>query len=79
MKITRVHAREILDSRGNPTLECDVHVGSALGRAGLLFGPNPSANLVGVPKGVLPKGAFLLFKSSQPSPRCFLKGGRTWQ
>ncbi len=24
MKITRVHAREILDSRGNPTVECEV-------------------------------------------------------
>ena len=27
MKITRVHAREILDSRGNPTVEVDVELG----------------------------------------------------
>ena len=38
MKITRVHAREILDSRGNPTVECDVYVGSALGRAAVPSG-----------------------------------------
>ena len=38
MKITRVHAREILDSRGNPTVECDVHAGSAFGRAAVPSG-----------------------------------------
>src|SRR5688572_33277169 len=38
MKITRVHAREVLDSRGNPTVECEVHVGSALGRAAVPSG-----------------------------------------
>ena len=38
MKITRVHAREVLDSRGNPTVECDVYVGSALGRAAVPSG-----------------------------------------
>src|ERR1700723_2336681 len=33
-KITKVHAREIIDSRGNPTVEADVHVaGGAIGRA----------------------------------------------
>ncbi|MEI6377769.1 MAG: phosphopyruvate hydratase, partial [bacterium] len=32
--ITAIHAREILDSRGNPTLEADVHLaGGAVGRA----------------------------------------------
>jgi enolase len=32
--ITRVHAREVLDSRGNPTVEVEVHcAGCALGRA----------------------------------------------
>ena len=32
--ITAVHAREILDSRGNPTLEADVYLaGGAVGRA----------------------------------------------
>ena len=34
MKITSVHAREILDSRGNPTVEVDVTLdGGAFGRA----------------------------------------------
>jgi len=38
MKITRVHAREILDSRGNPTVEADVHAGNATGRAAVPSG-----------------------------------------
>jgi enolase len=38
MKITRVHAREILDSRGNPTIEVDVAAGAALGRAAVPSG-----------------------------------------
>ena len=38
MQITRVHAREILDSRGNPTVEADVQAGSALGRAAVPSG-----------------------------------------
>jgi enolase len=38
MKITRVHAREILDSRGNPTVEADVQAGNALGRAAVPSG-----------------------------------------
>lgn len=34
-KITKVYARQVLDSRGNPTVEADVYVGSsARGRAG---------------------------------------------
>jgi enolase len=33
-RITRIHAREVLDSRGNPTVEVDVHCdGGARGRA----------------------------------------------
>jgi enolase len=37
--ISHVHAREILDSRGNPTIEVDVHVeGGALGRAAVPSG-----------------------------------------
>jgi len=37
--ITAIHAREILDSRGNPTLEADVHlVGGAVGRAAVPSG-----------------------------------------
>src|SRR5713101_1046296 len=32
-KITRVHARQVIDSRGNPTVEADVYAGGALGRA----------------------------------------------
>ena len=32
--IAKVHAREILDSRGNPTIEVDVHLSDgSLGRA----------------------------------------------
>ncbi len=39
MKITNVHAREILDSRGNPTLEVDVTLeGGAIGRAAVPSG-----------------------------------------
>ena len=38
-EITKVHAREILDSRGNPTLEVDVHLSDgAFGRAGVPSG-----------------------------------------
>src|SRR5437660_11513781 len=37
--ISRIHAREILDSRGNPTIEVDVRVESgALGRAAVPSG-----------------------------------------
>src|SRR6266851_3931682 len=32
-KITRVHARQVIDSRGNPTVEADVYAGGTLGRA----------------------------------------------
>src|SRR5256886_16422512 len=39
MKITRVHGREILDSRGNPTVEVDVTLdGGASGRAAVPSG-----------------------------------------
>ena len=39
MKITRIHGREILDSRGNPTVEVDVTLdGGALGRAAVPSG-----------------------------------------
>jgi enolase len=38
-KITRVHARQIIDSRGNPTVEADVYVGGvARGRAAVPSG-----------------------------------------
>jgi enolase len=38
-KITRVHARQIIDSRGNPTVEADVYVGiAARGRAAVPSG-----------------------------------------
>jgi len=38
-KITRVHARQILDARGNPTVEADVYVGvGARGRAAVPSG-----------------------------------------
>ena len=38
MKITRVHGREILDSRGNPTVEVDVTVAGGFGRAAVPSG-----------------------------------------
>ena len=38
MKITAIHAREILDSRGNPTIEVDVTAGGAFGRAAVPSG-----------------------------------------
>ena len=39
MKIARMHGREILDSRGNPTVEVDVTLeGGALGRAAVPSG-----------------------------------------
>jgi enolase len=38
MKITSVHAREILDSRGNPTVEADLTSGTAFGRAAVPSG-----------------------------------------
>jgi enolase len=37
-KITRVHARQVIDSRGNPTVEADVYVGEARGRAAVPSG-----------------------------------------
>ena len=38
MQITRVHGREILDSRGNPTIEVDLWAGTAFGRAAVPSG-----------------------------------------
>ena len=38
-KITRVHARQVIDSRGNPTVEADVYVGAGVrGRAAVPSG-----------------------------------------
>lgn len=37
-KIEKVHAREILDSRGNPTVEVDVYTGCGFGRASVPSG-----------------------------------------
>lgn len=38
-KITSVHARQIMDSRGNPTIECDINLsGGAFGRAAVPSG-----------------------------------------
>ncbi len=38
MTITRIHGREILDSRGNPTVEVDLWAGEAFGRAAVPSG-----------------------------------------
>ena len=43
MHITRVTGREILDSRGNPTVEADVWAGAALGRAAVPSGASTGA------------------------------------
>jgi len=43
MKITRVRGREILDSRGNPTVEADVAAGAVLGRAAVPSGASTGA------------------------------------
>jgi len=37
-KIEKIHARWILDSRGNPTVECDVYVNGKMGRAAVPSG-----------------------------------------
>lgn len=43
--ISKIHAREILDSRGNPTLECDVHLeNGAFGRAAVPSGASTGEN-----------------------------------
>src|SRR5258708_468253 len=45
-KITKVHARQVLDSRGNPTVEADVLVDSGfLGLAAVPSGPSPNPRL----------------------------------
>jgi enolase len=43
VQITRVHGREILDSRGNPTVEADVWANGALGRAAVPSGASTGA------------------------------------
>ena len=44
-QIASIHAREILDSRGNPTLEADVRlIGGTLGRAAVPSGASTGAN-----------------------------------
>src|SRR5436309_5544650 len=43
--ISRIHAREILDSRGNPTVEVDVFLeGGVLGRAAVPSGASTGAH-----------------------------------
>ncbi|CAN5583417.1 phosphopyruvate hydratase [soil metagenome] len=45
VKITAVRAREILDSRGNPTVECDVHLcNGEIGRAAVPSGASTGAH-----------------------------------
>jgi enolase len=41
--ITKIHGREILDSRGNPTVEADVSTGAAFGRAAVPSGASTGA------------------------------------
>ncbi len=42
--INRIHAREILDSRGNPTVEVDVYTPSGFGRASVPSGASTGSN-----------------------------------
>ncbi|MBR1935734.1 MAG: phosphopyruvate hydratase, partial [Muribaculaceae bacterium] len=45
MKISKVHAREILDSRGNPTVEVDVTLENGIvGRAAVPSGASTGEN-----------------------------------
>lgn len=45
MQITRIHAREILDSRGNPTVEADVHLDDGtIGRASVPSGASTGSH-----------------------------------
>ena len=44
LRITKVHAREILDSRGNPTIEVDVTTESGFGRAAAPSGASTGAH-----------------------------------
>ncbi len=44
LKITGVRAREILDSRGNPTVEADVSVGGIFGRASVPSGASTGSH-----------------------------------
>jgi enolase len=61
VQITRVIGREILDSRGNPTVEADVWAGDAFGRAAVPSGASTGAREAlelrdGDPKRYLGKG-----------------------
>ncbi|UGV40368.1 phosphopyruvate hydratase [Methanococcoides orientis] len=42
--IEKVHAREILDSRGNPTVEVDIYTGRGFGRASVPSGASTGSN-----------------------------------
>ena len=45
MRIEKVHAREILDSRGNPTVECEVTLeNGVMGRAAVPSGASTGEN-----------------------------------
>src|SRR6266704_6677500 len=57
-KITRVYARQVLDSRGNPTVEADVYVGvGARGRARAGKGGGGGAGEGVRGRATLPSGA----------------------
>ncbi|MBP2029875.1 enolase [Methanohalophilus levihalophilus] len=43
-RIEKIHAREILDSRGNPTVEVDVYTNSGFGRASVPSGASTGSN-----------------------------------
>jgi len=43
-KIRKIHAREILDSRGNPTVEVDVYTSCGFGRASVPSGASTGSN-----------------------------------
>ena len=56
MQIVEIHAREILDSRGNPTIEVEVRtVSGAFGRAAV---PSGASNFVTATRAVIWARAF---------------------
>ena len=79
-EIISIHAREILDSRGNPTLEAEVHLdGGATGRAAVPSGASTGENEAlelrdGDPKRYLGKGVTRAVKNVNQIIAAKLKG-----
>jgi enolase len=79
VQITRVIGREILDSRGNPTVEADVWAGNAFGRAAVPSGASTGAREAlelrdGDPKRYLGKGVLKAVEHVNTTIAAALKG-----